>query len=83
MLDVVSVAYFRGARRRATAHHEAGRDVACLAQQKRANWWCGFADMCACNCSGYKSDAGTQPAITVFQSAGRILSTLLLSLARK
>jgi len=39
--------------------------------------------MCPCNCSGGKSDASARLAITVLKTVGRILSTLLLSLARK
>ena len=51
--------------------------------QKHPNWCCRFPDMCACNCSGRKSNAGARLAITVLESVGRILPTLLLSLARK
>jgi hypothetical protein len=50
--------------------------------QKHSNRCGRFADMRACNCSGHKADAGTRLAVTVFESAGRILPTLLLSLAR-
>jgi len=50
--------------------------------QKDPNWCCRFPDMCACNCSGDKSDAGARLAIAVLESVGRILPKLLLSLAR-
>ena len=50
--------------------------------QKHPNRCYRCLDVCACNCSGYKSDASARLAIAVLESVGRILPKLLLSLAR-
>jgi hypothetical protein len=68
-------------RSRVTAHHQPPARPPNDAQ-KLAHW-CGLRPaMGACNCSGHKSDGGARLTTTAAESAGRILPTLLLSLAR-